>query len=147
MFLPGLAAATAALHRQKAVVLALLTPPAIMDADDLPPALLQETAADHSAAYAACAAASAGRPRLTPAELAALLARGCADAAAQVSLLGAAEAEAGLTEEVCNDKVQRFAYDFAAQQPADVLDVQMCIMSDEKQWAIVLAQHPHLVPK
>uniref|UniRef100_A0A383VI19 Uncharacterized protein n=1 Tax=Tetradesmus obliquus TaxID=3088 RepID=A0A383VI19_TETOB len=117
------------------------------DIFQLPAAVLQANAADHSAALAARAAANAGRPRLTPEERAALLARSRADASAHVSRLGAAEAETGATTEQRIEKARRFAAEQAAQQECDVIEQQLLDMSFEDAFALIIAEHPELAPK
>uniref|UniRef100_A0A383WMB5 Uncharacterized protein n=1 Tax=Tetradesmus obliquus TaxID=3088 RepID=A0A383WMB5_TETOB len=122
-------------------------PPAPKDVFQLSAAELQVNAADNSAALATRAAANAGRPRLTPEERAALLARSRADASARVSRLGMAEAEPGATVEQRIAKAQRFAVEQAAQREADVHEQQMIDMSFEDAWAAIIAEHPELAPK
>uniref|UniRef100_A0A383VJT6 Uncharacterized protein n=1 Tax=Tetradesmus obliquus TaxID=3088 RepID=A0A383VJT6_TETOB len=122
------------------------------DIFQLPAAVLQMNAADHSAALAARAAANAGRPRLTPEERAALLARSRADASAHVlscvqAGLGAAEAETGATTEQRIEKARRFAAEQAAQQECDVIEQQLLDMPFEDAVALIVAEHPELAPK
>uniref|UniRef100_A0A383VI11 Uncharacterized protein n=1 Tax=Tetradesmus obliquus TaxID=3088 RepID=A0A383VI11_TETOB len=144
---PPVANKTAAAAFSTVVAAIKRTIAAAEDIFQLPAAVLQANAADHSAALAARAAANAGRPRLTPEERAALLARSRADASAHVSRLGAAEAETGATAEQRIEKARRFAAEQAAQQECDVIEQQMLDMSFEDAFALIIAEHPKLAPK
>jgi hypothetical protein len=145
------AAAAAAFDRKmRAEVMPLLPPAPVEELQQLPAALLKKNAADRSAALAARAAANADRPRLTPEERAAALARSPAAAAARVSRLAASDAKAGATAEQCIEKAMRFQDEQAAPRASDVLDVveqQMLKMPFEEAFALLIAQHHELAPK
>jgi hypothetical protein len=140
-------AATAAMDKKmRAEVLPTLPPTRPKQVQQMPAALLKQNAADRSAALAARAAANAGQTRLTPEERAAALARSRAAAAARENRLRASDAETGIEERI--DRARCFASEHAAQQQTDVIEQRQLTNSQfEQEWAICMAQNPHLAPK